>query len=239
MRGKGGRQDRLPLPADVGEAIAAWLARRPPVRERRRCSSAPLPPTRAAARGGVGGGAPGVRRAGLGAVGAAPAAAHRRDRDCCEPARRWPRSARCCGTAGWPPPPSTPRSTSRALRQLPPVAGERGDEPRSRPRLDDYLGLRRALGFKLETRGRLLADFVGFADRGRRRHVTVERPLEWALRAAATAPSGWRSGSAWCGASPATCTPSTRPPDPPAGLLPPATAGRHPVPVHRQLTSPR
>ncbi len=34
VRGKGGRHDRLPLPADVGEALAAYLQRRPPVQSR-------------------------------------------------------------------------------------------------------------------------------------------------------------------------------------------------------------
>lgn len=33
VRGKGGRQERLPLPADVGETLAAWIARGRPGRE--------------------------------------------------------------------------------------------------------------------------------------------------------------------------------------------------------------
>ena len=35
VRGKGRRRDRLPLPADVGEALAAYLQRRPPIPSRR------------------------------------------------------------------------------------------------------------------------------------------------------------------------------------------------------------
>ena len=35
VRGKGGRQDRLPLPVDVGEAIAAYLRRGRPASNRR------------------------------------------------------------------------------------------------------------------------------------------------------------------------------------------------------------
>jgi integrase/recombinase XerD len=35
VRGKGGRQDRLPLPADVGEAIAGYLRRGRPASDRR------------------------------------------------------------------------------------------------------------------------------------------------------------------------------------------------------------
>lgn len=35
VRGKGRRQDRLPLPAEVGEALAGWLARRPTSASRR------------------------------------------------------------------------------------------------------------------------------------------------------------------------------------------------------------
>jgi integrase len=33
VRGKGGRQERLPLPSDVGEALAGWLERGRPRRE--------------------------------------------------------------------------------------------------------------------------------------------------------------------------------------------------------------
>jgi integrase/recombinase XerD len=45
---------------------------------------------------------------------------------------------------------------------------------------EEYLTLRRALGFKLETQGRLLLDFVGSLDRAGAATVTTERALAWA-----------------------------------------------------------
>lgn len=51
--------------------------------------------------------------------------------------------------------------------------------------LADYLTMRRALGFKLERTGQLLADFVGYADRVGAGSITVELALSWA-----TQPSG-------------------------------------------------
>lgn len=43
LRGKGGREDRLPLPVDVGEAISEYLLRRPPVVSRVVFSRLPAP----------------------------------------------------------------------------------------------------------------------------------------------------------------------------------------------------
>jgi integrase/recombinase XerD len=34
VRGKGGREDRMPLPVDVGEALAAYLVHRPAIESR-------------------------------------------------------------------------------------------------------------------------------------------------------------------------------------------------------------
>jgi len=71
IRGKGARQERLPLPADVGEAFAAWLARGRP-----RCDSDLLFTRLRAPLGGLSAGAVSqvvrraCRRAGLPIVGA-------------------------------------------------------------------------------------------------------------------------------------------------------------------------
>jgi integrase/recombinase XerD len=46
--------------------------------------------------------------------------------------------------------------------------------------VEEYLALRRALGFKLERTGRLLADFVGFAERAGVATVTIEVAAGWA-----------------------------------------------------------
>jgi integrase len=56
-----------------------------------------------------------------------------------------------------------------------------------RTAVDDYLAMRRALGFKLEREGTLLPQFVDFvADRGEQ-HVTVDAALAWARLPASSA----------------------------------------------------
>ena len=71
VRGKGSRQERLPLPADVGEALAGWLARGRP-----RCESVFVFTRLRAPHGGLSAGAVSqivrraCRRAGLPTVGA-------------------------------------------------------------------------------------------------------------------------------------------------------------------------
>jgi integrase/recombinase XerD len=49
--------------------------------------------------------------------------------------------------------------------------------------LEDYLRLRRSLGYKLERAGELLADFVAFAEAAGTEHVRTEVAVAWALRA--------------------------------------------------------
>lgn len=46
--------------------------------------------------------------------------------------------------------------------------------------LEDYLAVRRAVGFTLKTEGRMLADFVRYAERAGVRVVTIEVALAWA-----------------------------------------------------------
>jgi integrase/recombinase XerD len=49
-----------------------------------------------------------------------------------------------------------------------------------RSSLDDYLRLRRSLGYKLERAGELLDDFVDSMDSAGERTVTVSLALDWA-----------------------------------------------------------
>lgn len=58
--------------------------------------------------------------------------------------------------------------------------------------LDDYLALRRSLGYKLERPGELLGDFVATIDQLGADRVTVELAVEWAMRAPNPA-SSWRA----------------------------------------------
>jgi len=56
---------------------------------------------------------------------------------------------------------------------------------------EDYLGMRRALGFKLETQGQLLIGFVGFLEQERASTVTTELALAWAMKPAHADPLWW------------------------------------------------
>ncbi len=49
---------------------------------------------------------------------------------------------------------------------------------------DDYLVLRRALGFKLKRHGRLLPSLVAYLDAAAETTVTTRLALEWATRPA-------------------------------------------------------
>ena len=55
-------------------------------------------------------------------------------------------------------------------------------------RLADYLGLRRALGYRLVEHGRDLADFVAFLDERGQDTVTVTAALAWASASGASVP---------------------------------------------------
>jgi integrase/recombinase XerD len=59
--------------------------------------------------------------------------------------------------------------------------------------LDEYLTLRRSLGYKLERSGKVLADFVDFLDGTGATHISVEAAVAWAIQAPG-AESSWRAG---------------------------------------------
>jgi integrase/recombinase XerD len=61
-----------------------------------------------------------------------------------------------------------------------------------RDALDDYLALRRGLGFKLERSGQLLAGFAGYLEAAGATTVTTELALAWATAPAGADPSWWR-----------------------------------------------
>lgn len=58
--------------------------------------------------------------------------------------------------------------------------------------LDEYLKVRRALGYKLHMQGRQLRQFVEFADRAGADFITTELALEWAMQSAEAQPI-WRT----------------------------------------------
>jgi integrase/recombinase XerD len=57
--------------------------------------------------------------------------------------------------------------------------------------LDEYLAVRRALGYKLLLPGRLLRRFVTFAKRKRARYISTELALKWATQPAHVTPAQW------------------------------------------------
>jgi integrase len=54
---------------------------------------------------------------------------------------------------------------------------------------EDYLRLRRSLGFKLEVPGRLVLDFTSFLDAAEAAHITAELALAWAVLPTGAQPS--------------------------------------------------
>jgi integrase len=62
-----------------------------------------------------------------------------------------------------------------------------------RDSLDEYLRLRRSLGYKLERAGKGLADFVDFLDDTSATHISVGLAVAWAIQAPG-AESSWRAG---------------------------------------------
>lgn len=87
--------------------------------------------------------------------------------------------------------------------------------------VDEYLHLRRCLGFKLTAEGKLLPDFVSFVQHQGASHITSELALRWATQPAGASPAHWASrlrmvrlfAQHWSATDPRTEVP-------PAGLLP-------------------
>jgi len=59
--------------------------------------------------------------------------------------------------------------------------------------LEDYLALRRSLGYKLDRAGWLLSDFVGHLEATGVDTITVDAALSWAMRPSDADPSWWAS----------------------------------------------
>jgi integrase len=90
-----------------------------------------------------------------------------------------------------------------------------------RQAVEDYLQLRRNLGFQLRVPGRLLRSFAAFAEREKATHLTADLALRWAQQPAGARPATWaarlqavRRFAVWLSAS------DRRTEVPPAGLLP-------------------
>jgi integrase/recombinase XerD len=60
-----------------------------------------------------------------------------------------------------------------------------------RRRAEDYLAMRRALGYKLHTHGRLLLQFIDYLEHAQARTVTVELAVAWARQPVEADPAWW------------------------------------------------
>ena len=87
--------------------------------------------------------------------------------------------------------------------------------------LNDYLAMRRGLGFKLRDAGRELLDFVRFMERQRASYITRTLALAWAQQPSSAQPAEWarRLGSVRGFARYRSAT-DPRTEIPPQGLLP-------------------
>jgi integrase/recombinase XerD len=63
--------------------------------------------------------------------------------------------------------------------------------PTMRQAAEDYIALRRAMGFKLEKPGQLVLQFADHLDRLGTQQVTIELALGWARQPAHADPSWW------------------------------------------------
>src|SRR5262249_30879570 len=68
---------------------------------------------------------------------------------------------------------------------------------RLRTSLDDYLKMRRGLGFKLHYAGIALLDFVAFTERKHASRITTKLALEWAKKSRTALPSEWARRLSW------------------------------------------
>ena len=108
-----------------------------------------------------------------------------------------------------------------------------------REHAEQYLAMRRALGFKLVDSGRRLLSFVSYLEARGHHVVTTEAAVAWAIDTPRGAGQAhWSDVSWWYGYSPGTWKRWSRPPRsrPRTSCRPPPT--RHPAPVHpAQITA--
>lgn len=66
-----------------------------------------------------------------------------------------------------------------------------------REALEDYLAMRRSLGFKLKAVGKGLYDYVGYLGRHHLSHITSASALAWAQERSCSQPSRWAQRLSW------------------------------------------
>jgi integrase/recombinase XerD len=90
-----------------------------------------------------------------------------------------------------------------------------------RTAVQDYLAMRRGLGFKLRDAGAGLLKFVSFMERNRASHITTDLALEWAQKPKSVLPMEWARRLSWVrGFARYRSASDSRTQIPPTGLLP-------------------
>jgi site-specific recombinase XerD len=181
VRGKGHRLEPLPVPSDVGTAVADYLRRaRPTTALDRSLFVRVKAPHRALTAGGVSGIVAGAARAGRTRPNScASAPTYRRD----DPTASW-----CLAPRNWPAPPTSADADHGDLRQS--RSGRPSDDRatvarrcRMRPMqqaLVEYLTMRRALGYKLKRAEQLLRQFVTYVEQRGETRLHLPTMLAWA-----------------------------------------------------------
>ena len=75
--------------------------------------------------------------------------------------------------------------------------------------VEDYLSVRRTLGYKLVDHGTLLPGFVAYLEAADASTVTAELAVAWAIRPSDTTRAWWGGDWRWCAALLAISRPST------------------------------
>ena len=195
IRGKMSRVDQLPLPADVGEAIVAYLKNGwPPVLDNRRLflrAKAPLrglkgPQAlstivrRALERAGIESTRKGAHLFRHTLASEMFAARSFAERDWRDPTPSKPRDNRHLRESRYSHP-SIPCVT--LARRLP--------MNQLKKAVMDYVEMRRSLGYKLQMAPRLLSDFVTFLEEQGTDHITIPLALQWAQQNSSASPAEW------------------------------------------------
>jgi hypothetical protein len=176
VRGKGSRQDELPLPVDVGEALVSYLRRRPWV-ESRTLFLRVTAPRQGLDRSTIGW----VVRAACDRAGVARVGAHRLRHTA---ATEMLRQGASLAEIGQAPPRAEDnghlcqgRPRRAASTRTPVAVIERCSVSPPRDALIDYLRIRRRLGCEMPQDGRLLEGFVEFLERAGTQRITTELAL--------------------------------------------------------------
>ena len=108
-----------------------------------------------------------------------------------------------------------------------------------RQRAEEYLKMRRSLGYKLLRQGPVLLDFIGYLEHTGASTVTTEAAVAWATQPAGAAPIWWKRRVRWCEACPPPQDTRPRPPGPGSGPAAFSSGVGHPVICSRRRRSRR